>query len=134
VILSSAQVHQGATLQVTASGCTSGGTVTSAAFPTVQLPAGATTTAIARVHGTAAPGAQTLTVRCGSRTANASFTVLAGAAAQGGLGGSQTPSTMVTAAGGAMAALAACTGAFLITRRHRTQRMPAPPRTGRGHA
>jgi hypothetical protein len=92
----------------------------------VQLPAGATTSATARVTNTATPGAHTLTVRCGSRTANASFTVLAGAAAQGGLGGTQTPGTAVTAVGGAMAALAACTGAFLITRRrHRVPRMPA---------
>ncbi|MGW7285454.1 hypothetical protein ACWGH4_08150 [Streptomyces sp. NPDC054847] len=119
--MSPSQVHQGATLRVTASGCTGGGTVTSAAFPTVQLPAGATTTATARVTNTATPGAHTLTVRCGNRTANASFTVLAGAAARGGLGGSQVSSTAVTAAGGAMAALAVGTGAFLITRRQRAQ-------------
>ncbi|MEU0374428.1 hypothetical protein ABZ070_30125 [Streptomyces sp. NPDC006283] len=131
--MSPSQVHQGATLQLTASGCTSGGTVTSAAFPTVQLPTGATTTATARVTDTATPGAHTLTVRCGSRTANASFTVLAGAAARGGLGGSQIPGTAAIAAGSAMTALAACTGAFLVTRRHRTQRMPATS-NGRGHA
>ncbi|WP_244258339.1 hypothetical protein [Streptomyces sp. Tu 2975] len=120
--MSPSQVHQGATLQVTASGCTRGGTVTSAAFPTVQLPAGTTTTATARVTNTATPGAHTLTVRCDGRTANASFTVLAGAAARGGIGGSQNSGTAVTAVGGAMAALSACTGAFLITRRrHRVQ-------------
>ncbi|GGT24479.1 hypothetical protein GCM10010271_29840 [Streptomyces kurssanovii] len=121
VSVSPSQVHQGATLKVTASGCTSGGTVTSAAFPAVQLPAGTTTTATARVTDTATPGAHTVTVRCGSRTANASFTVLAGTPARGGLGGSQISGTAVTAAGGAMAALAACTGAFLIVRRHRAQ-------------
>ncbi|MER7665364.1 hypothetical protein [Streptomyces sp. NPDC096193] len=131
--MSPMQVHQGATLQVTASGCTTGGTVTSAAFPTVTLPAGATTTATARVNNGATPGTHTSTVRCGSRTANASFTVLVGAGAQGGFGGSQMPGTMTTIAGGALAALGACTGAFLITRRHRTERTAAT-RTGHGHA
>lgn len=122
VKVSPSQVHQGASLRVTASGCTRGGTVTSAAFPTVRLSAGKTSTATARVSNTARPGAHTLTVRCDGRTANASFTVLAGAAARGGIGGSQAPSTTVTAVGGVMAAASACTGAFLITRRrHRAQ-------------
>ncbi|MFE5940885.1 hypothetical protein ACFQ69_36900 [Streptomyces sp. NPDC056470] len=115
--MSPSQVHQGALLTITASGCTSGGTVTSAAFPAVTLPAAITATATARVNDTATPGAHTLTVRCGTGNANASFTVLTGAAAQGGLGGTHAPSTIEMTIGGAMTALAVCTGAFLSTRR-----------------
>ncbi|MFF8841949.1 hypothetical protein ACF08N_04325 [Streptomyces sp. NPDC015127] len=117
VRVSPAQVHQGATLTVTASGCTGGGTVTSAAFPTVTLPAGATTTATARVDNTATPGAATLSVHCGGRTASATFTVLAGTAAQGGLGGSYTPGTSEVAAGAALTGVAAAAGAVLLRRR-----------------
>lgn len=115
------QVHQGATLSVTASGCSGGGTVTSAAFSAVRLPAGARTTATVRVRNTARVGPATLTVQCGSRGANATFTVIAGAAAQGGLGGSRTPSTTEITTGAAMAGLAACAGALLL-RRHRPDR------------
>ncbi|MEJ8639997.1 hypothetical protein [Streptomyces sp. MS2.AVA.5] len=114
--MSPSQVHQGALLKISASGCTNGGTVTSTAFPVVILPAASSTTAAARVNNTATPGAHTVTVRCGNGTANASFTVLVGAAAQGGLGGTQTPSTTEMALGGAMTALAG-TAALLLNRR-----------------
>ncbi|MFI8294262.1 hypothetical protein ACIGBL_34755 [Streptomyces sp. NPDC085614] len=85
----------------------------------VTLPAGITTTATARVSDTTTASAHTLTVQCGNATANASFTVLTGTPAQGGLGGTQALSTAVMAAGGAMAALAAATGTFLLVRRAR---------------
>lgn len=117
VRVSPSQVHQGATLSVSASGCTSGGTVRSAAFPTVTLPAGSRTSVTARVYNTATVGAATLSVQCGGRSANATFTVLRGAAAQGGVGGSRTPSGAEIAAGSAMTGLAACAGAFLLARR-----------------
>jgi hypothetical protein len=117
VRVSPSQVHQGATLSVSASGCSGGGTVTSAAFPTVRLPAGTRTTATARVYNTAAVGPATLSVQCGGRSANASFTVIAGAASQGGLGGSQSPSTGEIAAGATMAGVAACAGVFFLARR-----------------
>ncbi|MCX5233202.1 hypothetical protein [Streptomyces sp. NBC_00233] len=119
VSVSPSQVHQGALLTITASDCTSGGTVTSDAFPAVTLPAAVTTTATARVNNTATPGTHTLAVQCGTGTATASFTVLTGAAAQGGLGGTQTPHTTEMVLGGALTALAACTGAFLLSRRTR---------------
>ncbi|MFJ2061341.1 hypothetical protein ACIOMM_36325 [Streptomyces sp. NPDC087908] len=109
------QVHQGALLTITASGCTDGGTVTSTAFPVTTLPAIGTATA--RVNNTATPGSHTLTVRCGTGTGTASFTVLSGAAAQGGLGGIQTPGTTEIVVGGSMAVLAAVAGAFLFSRR-----------------
>ncbi|MFE0654534.1 hypothetical protein ACFVZH_39050 [Streptomyces sp. NPDC059534] len=119
--VSPSQVHQGALLTITASGCASGGTdtVTSAAFPAVTLPAGTTTTATvtARVYNTATLGAHTLTVQCRGASTNASFTVLTGTPAQGGLGGTQTPSTTEMALGGTMTALAAGIGAFLLSRR-----------------
>ncbi|MFD3537468.1 hypothetical protein [Streptomyces sp. NPDC058664] len=117
ISISPSQVHQGALLTVTASGCTSGGTITSGAFPTVTLPAGATTSATARVNNNATAGARILTVQCGSTSANASFTVLAGTPAQGGVGGAQGPGAMAMAAGGILAILAAGTGAFLLIRR-----------------
>ncbi|MEV4331726.1 hypothetical protein AB0K02_14480 [Streptomyces sp. NPDC049597] len=117
VRVSPGQVHQGATLSVTVSGCPGGGTVSSAAFPTVTLPAGATTVT-ARVDNTATPGAARLTVHCGGRTAHATFTVLAGAAAQGGLGGSYAPGTGEIAAGAALTGMAAAAaGAVLLRRR-----------------
>lgn len=119
VSVSPSQVHQGATLSVTASGCTSGGTVTSAAFPTVRLPAGSRTTTTARVNNTATPGAATLTVTCSGRSAHAGFTVLKGTATQGGLGGSQSLGTAETAIGTAMAAGALAAGAFVVSRRRR---------------
>ncbi|MDQ1006614.1 hypothetical protein QFZ82_001099 [Streptomyces sp. V4I23] len=119
VRVSPGQVHQGATLAVTASGCTGGGTVTSSVFPTVTLPRGATSTATARVDNTATPGRATLSVHCGGRTAHATFTVLAGTAAQGGLGGSYTPGTSEVAAGAALTGMAAAAGAVLLRRRSR---------------
>ncbi|MFC8016476.1 hypothetical protein, partial [Streptomyces cinereoruber] len=117
ISVSPSQVHQGALLTVTASGCTSGGTITSTAFPAVTLPAGATTSVTARVNNNAITGTGTLTVQCGGRSANASFTVLAGAPAQGGLGGTQGPSTTATALGGTLTALALATGTALLLRR-----------------
>ncbi|MEU9298650.1 hypothetical protein [Streptomyces sp. NPDC048266] len=117
ISVSPSQVHQGALLTITASGCTSGGTITSAAFPAVTLPAGASTSATARVNNNATTGAATLTVQCGGRSANASFTVLAGTPAQGGLGGTQGPSTTATAVGGTLTALALATGTVLLLRR-----------------
>lgn len=120
VRVSPSQVHQGATLTVTFSGCSGGGTVTSTAFPTVTVPTGART-ATARVDNTARPGAATLSVRCGGRTASATFTVLAGTAAQGGLGGSYTPGPHEVAAGAALTGMAAATGAVLLRRRTRAR-------------
>lgn len=125
VRVSPSQVHQGATLSVTASGCTSGGTVTSAVFPAVHLPAGATTTATARVDNSATPGAARLTVTCSGRSANANFTVLRGAATQGGLGGSHSPGTAEMVLGASMAAGSAAAGAFYLVRRHNHGRVRA---------
>ncbi|MDX2565510.1 hypothetical protein PV371_39205 [Streptomyces sp. TX20-6-3] len=117
ISVSPSQVHQGALLTVTASGCTGGGTITSTSFPTVTLPAGATTSTTARVNNNATTGTATLTVQCSGRSANASFTVLAGTPAQGGLGGTQGPSTTATAVGGTLTALALATGTGLLLRR-----------------
>ncbi|MFD5110691.1 hypothetical protein [Streptomyces cinereoruber] len=117
ITVSPSQVHQGALLTITASGCTSGGTITSTAFPTVSLPAGATTNTTARVNNNATTGTATLTVQCSGRSANTSFTVLAGTPAQGGLGGTQGPSTTATALGGTLTALALATGTVLLLRR-----------------
>ncbi|MFE9139656.1 hypothetical protein [Streptomyces sp. NPDC007355] len=119
VSVSPSQVHQGALLTITASGCAGGGTVTSDAFPSGALPAAITTTVTARVYNTATPGAHTLTVQCGTGTASASFTVLTGTPAQGGLGGTQTPGPAQMALGATMTALAAGTAAFLLSRRTR---------------
>ncbi|MEU9298759.1 hypothetical protein [Streptomyces sp. NPDC048266] len=117
VSVNPSQVHQGALLTVTASGCTNGGTITSTAFPSVTLPAGATTSATARVNNNAITGAGTLTVQCSGRSTNASFTILAGTPAQGGLGGTQGPSSTATAVGGTLTVLAIGTGTFLLARR-----------------
>ncbi|MFF8848300.1 hypothetical protein ACF08N_37580 [Streptomyces sp. NPDC015127] len=75
------------------------------------------------MSNTAAAGAATLRVQCAGRTAKAAFTVLAGTAAQGGLGGARTPNTAEIAAGTALTGMAICAGAVLLTRRHSRSRI-----------
>ncbi|MGW2282077.1 hypothetical protein [Streptomyces sp. NPDC001770] len=57
-------VHQGATLQISAQGCNRGGRVWSNAFPTVELSAGRTGYATARIRYDTTPGHYNLSVRC----------------------------------------------------------------------
>ncbi|MCP3818200.1 hypothetical protein NLX86_08755, partial [Streptomyces sp. A3M-1-3] len=60
------QVHQGGILQVSASGCDRGGTVTSndGTFPRAELSAGSVGFARVRINDHASPGRHTLSVRC----------------------------------------------------------------------
>ncbi|MET9951836.1 hypothetical protein ABZ135_09855 [Streptomyces sp. NPDC006339] len=116
-------VHQGSTLTITVKGC-AGGTVTSAAFPTVSLsaPFGGVSSAVARVYNHATPGEHTLTVHCTSpsRVLTQRFRVLAGQGTTGGLGGSLAPSSTEMAVGGSLVAAAALGGGLFVVRRRRT--------------
>ncbi|MEV4946802.1 hypothetical protein [Streptomyces sp. NPDC053755] len=117
-------VHQGSTLTITVRGCSGGGTVSSAAFPTTTLSANhdGVSSAVARIHNNAPLGQQTLTVRCNNnnRVFTQQFRVLAGQGAQGGIGGSLAPSSTEMALGGSLVAAAALGGGLFIARRRRT--------------
>jgi hypothetical protein len=117
-------VHQGGTMRITVDGCRRGGWVTSNAFPKVPLSQAASgrSTATARVFDKATPGNYNLAVRCGdnSRVLTRQFTVVAGRAALGGLGGSVGPSSTETAVGAGLVATAAIGGSLFVARRRRT--------------
>ncbi|MGW7465593.1 hypothetical protein ACWGJT_13030 [Streptomyces xantholiticus] len=83
--------------------------------------------ATARVRNNATPGNYSLTVRCNDngQTATASFRVLSGRGAQGGLGGSIGPSKAEMAIGAGLVATAAVGGSLFIVRRRRTVGGPA---------
>ncbi|MFI8961779.1 hypothetical protein ACIGO8_06650 [Streptomyces sp. NPDC053493] len=120
VTVSPFAVHQGGLLTITARGC-AGGTVTSDAFTTTNL-TGSTnglSTATVRIFNNATPGQHTLTVTCDGRTRTASFRVLAGQGAAGGLGGSLAPSSTEMAVGGSLVAAAALGGGLFVARRRR---------------
>lgn len=86
-------VHQGATLRISARGCSQGGRVTSNAFDEVHLSAGDINFATARIHDHTTPGNYNLAVKCNDndRVATRSFRVLEGRGADGGLGGARRP-------------------------------------------
>ncbi|MFB6620124.1 hypothetical protein ACIGFK_00505 [Streptomyces sp. NPDC085524] len=114
-------VHQGATMQVSASGCNHGGVVTSPGnFPEARLSAGSIGFATVRIFNHASPGPHTLSVRCNdnSLVATHRFNILEGRPSQGGLGGSIGPSTAETAIGaGLVGAAALGAGAHVLRRR-----------------
>ncbi|WP_274564403.1 hypothetical protein [Streptomyces spiramyceticus] len=114
-------VHQGGRMTVSAAGCTHGGTVTSNAFPTARLSAGATGYATAKIRHNATPGHYNLAVKCNDNplTATHQYTVLAARGAQGGLGGSLNPSDTEMAVGAALVGTAAIGGGIFIMRRRR---------------
>ncbi|MBT2443818.1 hypothetical protein J7E93_27715 [Streptomyces sp. ISL-36] len=115
-------VHQGSTLTITVRGC-SGGTVSSAAFPTTTLSANSNnvSSAVVRIHNNATLGQHTLTVHCNNsnRVLTQQFRVLAGQGSQGGIGGSLAPSSTEMAVGGSLVAAAALGGGLFIARRRR---------------
>ncbi|MFI6048646.1 hypothetical protein ACIBCO_01010 [Streptomyces violascens] len=122
VDVSPSDVHQGATLRITARGCGHGGRVTSNAFSEVHLSAGdGTNFATARVHDHATPGNYNLAVKCNDndRVATRSFTVLEGRGADGGLGGAAGPSETEMAVGVSLVGTAAIGGALFVARRRR---------------
>ncbi|WP_236242552.1 hypothetical protein [Streptomyces sp. CC228A] len=123
VTVSPTQVHQGGSLAVSAMGCGHGGTVTSNAFPKTALTVNSSghSAATPRIYDHATPGRYNLAVRCSdsSRVATATFTVIRGRGAQGGLGGSVAPSSTEMAVGGSLVAGAALGGAVFLTRRRR---------------
>ncbi|MFF8605597.1 hypothetical protein ACF06X_06630 [Streptomyces sp. NPDC015346] len=122
VTVTPSAVHQGSTLTITVKGC-AGGTVSSAAFPTVSLsaPFGGVSSAVARIHNNATIGEHTLTVHCTSpnRVFTQRFRVLAGQGATGGIGGSLAPSSTEMAVGGSLVAAAALGGGMFLARRRR---------------
>ncbi|MCX4679760.1 hypothetical protein OG413_31520 [Streptomyces sp. NBC_01433] len=137
-----AAVHQGATLHVSAQGCRNGGRVWSNAFPTTELSGGRTGHATAHIRHHTTPGHYNLSVRCNDNEvggrggdegiggnggnggdggiATHKFTVLAGMGAEGGLGGSMSPSSVDMQVGGGLVAAAAVGGAVFIVRRRRS--------------
>lgn len=122
VTVSPTEVHQGGILTVSVRGCDRGGTVTSNAFPKTRLtvmPGGQTATP--RIFDNATPGQYNLAVKCDDspRVVTASFTVIRGRGAQGGLGGSVAPSSTEMTVGAALAGSAALGGALYISRRRR---------------
>ncbi|SDN53433.1 hypothetical protein, partial [Streptomyces wuyuanensis] len=78
--------------------------------------------ATARIFDRATPGQYNLAVRChdSNRIATRTFIVLSGRGAQGGLGGSQGPSSTEMAVGGGLVATAAVGGALYLIRRRRS--------------
>ncbi|MGW7102146.1 hypothetical protein [Streptomyces sp. NPDC054838] len=115
-------VHQGSTMQVSAAGCTHGGTVWSHGnFPETRLSAGSIGFATVRIFNHASPGHQTLSVRCNdsSLVATHRFTILDGNGAQGGLGGSFGPSATETAIGSGLVGTAALGAGIHVMRRRR---------------
>ncbi|MEV7525281.1 hypothetical protein [Streptomyces sp. NPDC091371] len=122
-------VHQGATMQVSASGCERGGVVTSPGnFPEARLSAGSIGFATVRIFNHASPGPHTLSVRCNdsSLVATHRFNILEGRPSQGGIGGSLGPSTVETAIGAGLVGLAALgAGAHVVRRRRPSLRSRA---------
>lgn len=118
-------VHQGATMQVSASGCGHGGTVTSHGnFPPANLSAGSIGFATVRIFNHARPGTHTLSVKCNdsSLVATARFRILEGRPSQGGIGGSLGPSTAETAIGAGLVGTAALGAGAHVLRRRRPVR------------
>ncbi|WP_374777224.1 hypothetical protein [Streptomyces sp. NBC_01310] len=118
-------VHQGSTMQVSASGCGHGGTVTSHGnFPPANLSAGSIGFATVRIFNHASPGNHTLAVRCNdsSLVATARFRILEGNPSQGGIGGSFGPSTAETAIGAGLVGVAALGAGAHVMRRRRPLR------------
>ncbi|MEV6652988.1 hypothetical protein [Streptomyces sp. NPDC051219] len=117
------QVHQGSTIQVSASGCDRGGLVSSndGAFPRAELSAGSVGFATVRINDQTSPGRRTLSVRCNgdTRIANAQFTVLQGRGSQGGIGGSLGPTSTEVGVGGGLVAAATLGGGVYVMRRRR---------------
>ncbi|MET9324691.1 hypothetical protein ABZX75_31735 [Streptomyces sp. NPDC003038] len=115
-------VHQGSTMQVSASGCGHGGTVTSPGnFPPANLSAGSIGFATVRIFNHASPGEHTLSVRCNdsSLVATHRFRILPGNPAQGGIGGSFGPSAAETAIGASLVGAAALGAGVHVMRRRR---------------
>ncbi|MFD3543992.1 hypothetical protein ACFWUQ_31435 [Streptomyces sp. NPDC058662] len=118
-------VHQGSTMQVSASGCGHGGTVTSHGnFPPANLSAGSIGFATVRIFNHASPGHHTLSVKCNdsSLVATHRFTILRGNPSQGGIGGSFGPSTAETAIGAGLVGSAALGAGVHVMRRRRPLR------------
>ncbi|MEU9251955.1 hypothetical protein AB0D66_08950 [Streptomyces sp. NPDC048270] len=118
-------VHQGSTMQVSASGCGHGGTVTSHGnFPPANLSAGSIGFATVRIFNHASPGNHTLSVKCNdnSLVATARFRILEGRPSQGGIGGSLGPSTAETAIGASLVGAAALGAGAHVLRRRRPLR------------
>ncbi|MER5870657.1 hypothetical protein [Streptomyces sp. NPDC002044] len=115
-------VHQGSTMQVSASGCGHGGTVTSHGnFPPANLSAGSIGFATVRIFNHASPGHHTLSVKCNdsSLVATHRFTILEGRPSQGGIGGSLGPSAAETAIGAGLVGAAALGAGVHVMRRRR---------------
>ncbi|MFJ3921535.1 hypothetical protein [Streptomyces sp. NPDC090022] len=113
-------VHQGSTMQVSASGCGRGGSVSSPGnFPPRDLSPGSIGFATVRINNHASPGNKTLQVKCNDSplVATARFRVLDGNGAQGGLGGSFGPSAAETAIGGGLVGTAAIGAGIHVMRR-----------------
>ncbi|MFI8100688.1 hypothetical protein ACIQUQ_19240 [Streptomyces sp. NPDC101118] len=118
-------VHQGSTMQVSASGCHQGGTVFSPGnFPETALSPGAIGFATVRIFNHAVPGRHTLSVRCNgsSLVGTHQFQVLDGRGAQGGLGGSFGPTATETAIGAGLVGTAALGAGIHLMRRRRATR------------
>ncbi|MEU9087408.1 hypothetical protein [Streptomyces sp. NPDC048357] len=121
-------VHQGSTMQVSASGCGHGGTVSSHGnFPPANLSAGSIGFANVRIFNHASPGHHTLSVRCNdsSLVATHRFTILEGNPSQGGIGGSFGPSAAETAIGAGLVGAAALGAGAHVMRRRRPLRSRA---------
>ncbi|MGW0391726.1 hypothetical protein ACWDYJ_12685 [Streptomyces sp. NPDC003042] len=115
-------VHQGSTMQVSASGCGHGGTVTSHGnFPPANLSAGSIGFATVRIFNHASPGTHTLSVKCNdsSLVATHRFQILPGNGAQGGIGGAFGPSAAETAIGASLVGVAALGAGVHVMRRRR---------------
>ncbi|MER5935192.1 hypothetical protein [Streptomyces sp. NPDC002054] len=118
-------VHQGSTMQVSASGCGHGGTVSSPGnFSPANLSAGTVGFATVRIFNHASPGTHTLHVRCNDSNLIAThrFQVLFGNGAQGGIGGSFGPSTTETVIGAGLVGTAALGAGIHLMRRRRPVR------------
>ncbi|MCB5165468.1 hypothetical protein LG634_11570 [Streptomyces bambusae] len=118
-------VHQGARMDVTATGCRDGGEVESPdAFRDKKMSPGRISFATVRIFDEARPGRHTLTVRChGSDVLGThEFRVLPARGAQGGLGGSFGPSTAETAMGAGLVGVAALGAGVHVMRRRRSLR------------
>lgn len=123
-------IAPGGTLTVTVDGTAcqmSGSTVSSPAFPTVQLSpsSGGRATARVSVFSNATPGSYSITARCGenrTRTQSNAFTVMGGV--RGGLGGSVITGATPTdvAIGGGLVAAGLLGGAVFWLRRRSENR------------
>ncbi|MEW2412931.1 hypothetical protein AB0953_04265 [Streptomyces sp. NPDC046866] len=118
-------------MQVSAAGCTRGGTVWSPNnFPQANLSAGSIGFATVRIFNHATPGNHTLSVKCNdnSLVATHRFTILEGRGAEGGLGGSFGPSAAETAMGASLVGAGALGAGVHVLRRRRPVRRPARSR------